>query len=62
MVLVEVVYQVPEALFVLLLRAEEVEVDLEVPLVIQLATDVLIETGGRLEVCLKLLMSTRSFV
>ena len=58
MILVEVVDKIPEALLVLLLRPEEVQVDLEVPLLIQLPAYVAIKAGSRLEIRLKLFMPT----
>lgn len=54
MVLVEVVYEVPEALFVLFFRAELGQVDFELPLEIQLVADVLIQLRRRQEVRLEL--------
>ena len=60
MILIEVVYKVPESLLVFLLGAEQVQVDLEVPFVVELPANVIIEAGRRLKVCLELLVPTAS--
>ena len=60
MILIEVVYKVPESLLVFLFRAEQIQVDLEVPFVVELPANVIIEAGRRLKVCLELLVPAAS--
>ena len=62
MILVEVVDQVPKALLILRTRSEEAQVYLEVPLLIKLIADIVVEAGSGLKVGLELFVPTTTLI
>ena len=53
MILIKVVDQVPEKLLVSLLRSELTQVNLEIPILVQSFTNLLIKSGSTFKFCLK---------